>query len=104
MAITSFISPFRADRDAVRKILGSGEFIEVCVDAPLAVCEARDPKGLYKKARAAAAAGKGLEFTGIDSPYEPPAHPEIHLRTDQSTVDQCVEKMMEYLQREGRLL
>jgi adenylyl-sulfate kinase len=104
IAITSFISPFRADRQAVRKLMAPGEFIEVFVDAPLAVCEARDPKGLYKKARAAASAGKGLEFTGIDAPYEPPLSPELHLRTDQATVEVCVAAMLEYLTREGRLL
>src|SRR6058998_1387986 len=75
MAITSFISPFRADRDAVRKMMGPGEFIEVFVDAPLEVCEARDPKGLYKKARA----GEIKGFTGIDDPYEPPANAELTL-------------------------
>ena len=70
-----FISPFRADRDGVRELCCAGEFIEVFVDAPLEVCEARDVKGLYKKARAAVAGGKGLEFTGIDSPYEAPGKP-----------------------------
>ncbi len=104
MAITSFISPFRADREAVRAMMGPGEFIEVFVDAPLAVCEARDPKGLYKKARAAAGAGKGLEFTGIDSPYEPPMKPEVHVHTDQATVEQCVATILDYLRNAGRLL
>lgn len=104
MTITSFISPFRADRDAVRALLKPGEFIEVFVDAPLEVCEARDPKGLYKKARAAAAAGKGLEFTGIDSPYEPPLHPEIHLHTDRMDVNGCVAEVMDYLAGNGLLM
>jgi adenylylsulfate kinase len=104
MAITSFISPFRADRDAVRAILAPGEFIEVFVDAPLAVCESRDPKGLYKKAREALAKGKGLEFTGIDSPYEPPPKPEIHLHTDNASIEQCAASIMGYLRHEGRLL
>jgi adenylylsulfate kinase len=103
LTITSFISPFRADRAAVRKMMGPGQFIEVFVDAPLGVCEARDPKGLYKKARAAAAAGKGLEFTGIDSPYEPPLRPEVHLHTDQATVEACVTTMVGYLRHQGRL-
>lgn len=103
MAITSFISPFRRDRDAVRAMLAPGEFIEVFVDAPLSVCEARDPKGLYKKARAAAAAGKGLEFTGIDSPYEPPEKPEIHLHTDSMDVNACVAAIIGYLQQKGHL-
>jgi adenylylsulfate kinase len=104
MTITSFISPFRADRDAVRAMMGPGEFIEVFVDAPLAVCEARDPKGLYKKARVAASVGKGLEFTGIDSPYEPPVRPEVHVHTDQAAVEACVAAILEYLRNAGRLL
>jgi adenylylsulfate kinase len=104
MAITSFISPFRADRDAVRALLPPGDFIEVFVDAPLEVCEARDPKKLYQKARAAVAAGKGLEFTGIDSPYEPPAAPELHLHTDQASVEACVASMIGYLRHHGRLV
>jgi adenylylsulfate kinase len=103
MAVTSFISPFRADRDAVRALLGSGEFIEIFVDAPIEVCEARDPKGLYKKARAAAAAGKGLQFTGIDSPYEPPEKPELHLHTDKLSVEACVEEVLRYLSAHGYL-
>ena len=103
LAITSFISPFRADREAVRQLLEPGEFIEVFVDAPLTVCESRDPKGLYKKAREKFAAGQGLEFTGIDSPYESPAHPEIHLHTDTMTVEACVTHVMQYLQAHGYL-
>ena len=104
MAITSFISPFRADRDAVRSLLAPGEFIEVFVDAPLDVCEGRDPKGLYKKARAELAKGKGLEFTGIDSPYEPPASPEIHVHTDRMGVEECVAEMVRFLRERGYLL
>ncbi|HVT83411.1 MAG TPA: adenylyl-sulfate kinase [Phycisphaerae bacterium] len=103
MTITSFISPFRADREAVRKMVGPGEFIEVFVDAPLEVCEGRDPKGLYKKARAAAAQGKGLQFTGIDSPYEAPERAEIHLHTDRMGVEECVGVVMEYLRERGYL-
>ncbi len=104
MPITSFISPFRADRDQVRALLPAGEFIEVFVDAPLEVCESRDPKGLYKTARAKLAAGKGMEFTGIDSPYEPPHRPELHVRTDQLSVEACVEKIVGYLVEKGHLL
>jgi len=103
MAITSFISPFRADRDAVRALLGPGEFIEIFVDAPIEVCESRDPKGLYKKARAAVASGKGLEFTGIDSPYEQPSKPEIHLHTDRMDAEECVATVVEYLKTHGYL-
>lgn len=104
LAITSFISPFRADRETVRKLLEPGEFIEVFVDAPLEVCEGRDPKGLYKKAREKLAQGQGLQFTGIDSPYEPPLTPEIHLHTDKANVEQCVASIIGYLRHQGRLL
>jgi adenylylsulfate kinase len=104
MAITSFISPFRADRGAVRKLLPAGGFIEIFVDAPLEVCESRDPKGLYRRARAAAAEGKGLQFTGIDSPYEAPEQPEIHVRTDRLSPQQCVEEVVGYLAGRGYLL
>ena len=75
VTLTAFVSPYRADRDAVRALLAAGDFIEVHVDAPLAVCEARDPKGLYKKARA----GQLTGFTGIDDPYEPPLAAELVL-------------------------
>jgi adenylyl-sulfate kinase len=104
MAITSFISPFRADREAVRKILVAGEFIEIYIDAPLEVCEGRDPKGLYKKARGAIAEGKGLQFTGLDSPYEAPERAELHIRTDKQTIEQSVGQILVYLERQGRLL
>jgi len=104
LAITAFISPFKADRDAVRALLPAGEFIEVFIDAPLEVCEARDPKKLYQKARASLAAGKPLHFTGIDSPYEAPQNPELHLHTDQKTVEQCVGEILSYLQHTDRLL
>lgn len=79
VVLTAFISPHRAERQMVREMLGAGEFIEVFVDTPLAICEARDPKGLYKKARA----GELRNFTGIDSVYEAPEQPEIHLDGEQ---------------------
>ena len=104
MVVTSFISPFRADRDGVRELLRGGEFIEVFVDAPLEVCEGRDPKGLYKKARAAVAGGKGLEFTGIDSPYEPPVRPEVHVKTDEMNVLECVDVIMNHLREQEYLV
>ena len=104
MAITSFISPFRADRDGVRKLLAPGEFIEIFVDAPIDICESRDPKGLYKKARASLAQGKGLQFTGIDSPYEAPAKPEIHVHTDKMSVEDCAGVVLEYLREHGHIL
>lgn len=79
VVLTAFISPHRAERQMVRDLLDAGRFVEVFVDTPLAVCEARDPKGLYKKARA----GELRNFTGIDAVYEAPAQPEIHLDGEQ---------------------
>jgi adenylylsulfate kinase len=95
ICIAAFISPHRADRAKVRAIMADGIFIEVFVNAPLAVCEARDPKGLYAKARAK----KIKNFTGISSPYEPPLNPEIELRTDKLTVAGAVEKILRHLQK-----
>jgi len=93
IVLTAFISPFRADREKVRARMGHAAFIEVFVDTPLSVCEARDPKGLYKRARA----GEIPDFTGIDSAYEPPLAPEIHLRTDQDDIQTCAQQVMNYL-------
>ncbi len=94
ICITAFISPYRADRDLVRKIMPQDRFIEVFVNAPLEVCEQRDPKGLYAKARAK----EIKEFTGISAPYESPSNPEVELRTDRMTVPESVAKIMDYLQ------
>lgn len=94
ITIVAFISPFRAARDAARALFGTGDFLEIFVDAPLAVAEARDPKGLYKRARL----GQLPDFTGIDSAYEPPLRPELLLRTDQLTLNQCVERILLRLQ------
>lgn len=94
---TAFISPFRADRDLVRELMTDGEFIEVHVDADLATCESRDPKGLYKKARA----GEIPFFTGIDSPYEAPEKPELVINTANNSVEECVEQLLAYLQSRG---
>jgi adenylyl-sulfate kinase len=93
IAITSFISPYRKDRDINRELLPKGEFVEVYVQAPLNVCEERDPKGLYKKARA----GIIPEFTGISAPYEEPLHPEIVIDTDKLCVKDSANKIIEYL-------
>jgi adenylylsulfate kinase len=90
LVMTAFISPFRADRDMVRSIVGEGEFIEVFVDTPLEVCEQRDPKGLYQKARA----GQIKNFTGLDSPYEAPLTPEVTLKTAQQSIDESVEQII----------
>ncbi|HJT82029.1 MAG TPA: adenylyl-sulfate kinase [Chthoniobacterales bacterium] len=95
VAITAFISPYRMDRRRAREIAleGNAEFIEVFIDAPLEVCEARDPKNLYKKARA----GEIKEFTGIDAPYEPPEDPEIIVHTDKQSVDESLATILEQL-------
>ena len=91
VVITAFISPFRADRDAVRALFEDGEFVEVFADAPLEECEKRDPKGLYKKARA----GEIKEFTGIDSPYEAPANAEVVINTAEHDIGECVRQLIE---------
>jgi bifunctional enzyme CysN/CysC len=87
IVIVSFISPFRAQRDHARSLFDPGEFLEIFVDTPLLECERRDPKGLYAKARR----GELKNFTGIDSPYEPPISPEVHLQTTLQTPDECVD-------------
>ena len=99
IVLTAFISPFRSNREMVREMLTDGEFIEVYVDAPLDVCESRDPKGLYKKARE----GKIKEFTGIDSPYEAPESPEIHIKNDGVSVNDAAQQVIEYLDLHGYL-
>jgi adenylylsulfate kinase len=96
VALTAFISPYRADRDQVRALMPD-DFVEVLVDCPLEVCEQRDVKGLYEKARA----GKIPEFTGISAPYEPPLNPEITLRTASSTVEESVAQIVKYLTQRG---
>lgn len=103
IVIASFISPYRRDRDAVRAGLQPGEFIEVYVNASVEVAEQRDPKGLYQKARAAVAAGKGLGFTGVDDPYEIPRNAEIVIQTEQGSPQQGAEQILSYLERGGYL-
>ncbi len=93
IVLTAFISPFRAERDMVRADDGPGEFIEIFVDTPLAVAEARDVKGLYKKARA----GQLKNFTGIDSPYESPNAPQIHIDTTKMTPEQAADEIVKQL-------
>jgi bifunctional enzyme CysN/CysC len=93
ICVTAFISPYRSDRELVREMLLDGQFIEVYVNAPLSVCEERDPKGLYVKARA----NEIREFTGVSAPYEAPPHAEIELHTDQLTVAESVGRILEYL-------
>jgi adenylyl-sulfate kinase len=96
LVLTAFISPFRAERDMVRELVGDGEFIEVFLDTPLDVCESRDPKGLYKKARA----GEIKHFTGIDSDYQIPHSPEITLDTSKNTLDRSVQELIAYLKQQ----
>ena len=96
---TAFISPFREDRDIVRNMLEAEEFIEIYLSCPIQVCENRDPKGLYKKARI----GEISDFTGISSPYEPPYHPEITIETNHLTIRKSVDIIMGYL-KEKKIL
>lgn len=97
ITIASFISPFKSDRRLVRKLFDEDEFIEVFVSAPLELCEQRDPKGLYKKARA----GEISHFTGIDSPYETPEHEHVILNTAELTAEQCADQLVEYMMGNG---
>ena len=90
IVVTAFISPFQAERNMVRQMMRPGEFFEVFIDTPLAAAEARDVKGLYKKARA----GQLKNFTGIDSPYEPPEAPELHIDTTKMTPDQAADAIV----------
>jgi len=99
IAITAFISPYRVDRDRVRQLLGEGDFVEIFVDTPLEVCEARDPKGLYKKARA----GEVKGFTGIDDPYEPPQKPELVLNAAAKSPEILADEVLDYLQAVGKI-
>ena len=93
LTVVAFISPFRKGRDKVRSEVQQGRFVEVFVDCPLEVCEVRDIKGLYAKARS----GELKDFTGISSPYENPLSPEIHLRTDETGIDECVNNIIDHL-------
>ena len=97
MAITSFISPYRKDRERARNLNDKGDFIEIHVTAPLSICEKRDPKGLYKKARQ----GVIPEFTGISAPYEEPENPEITIETDKLNVEESVDKIIDYFRKKG---
>ena len=99
IVLTAFISPFVKDREQVRNLLNVGEFLEVFIDTPLEVCESRDPKGLYQKART----GEIPNFTGISSPYEAPANPEIWLKTNDLSVEEAASKVLAYLKENGYL-
>jgi len=97
ITITAFISPYRQDRDNARKLQGEGEFIEVYVKCPLEICEKRDTKGLYKKARL----GEVKEFTGISAPYEEPLNPELTIDTSKMTVEESTREIIKYLEKNG---
>lgn len=99
VVLAAFISPYRADRQLARSRVDEGDFVEVHVQASLAACEQRDPKGLYKKARA----GQIANFTGVSAPYEPPEKPELAVNTEQHTPAKCVEQILRYLQDNGRI-
>jgi adenylylsulfate kinase len=99
VTLTAFISPYRADRDQVRALMGPGDFVEVHVDCPVEVCEQRDVKGLYKKARA----GEIKEFTGISAPYEEPLTPELTIRTAGQSVEVSARQILQYLESNGTI-
>ena len=97
ITLTAFISPYRADRDRVRALLPEGRFIEVFVDCPIDICESRDPKGLYQKARN----GEIKDFTGVNAPYEAPLNPEVTVDTAEQDIEECAKKIFEALQERG---
>jgi adenylylsulfate kinase len=99
IAMAAFISPYREDRSNVRRLLGNGQFIEVFVKCPVSECERRDPKGIYKRARA----GEIKEFTGVSAPYEEPENPEIILKTDEMSLEKCIKTILNYL-RENKYI
>ena len=99
IVLTAFISPFQKERDVVRALVKKDEFIEVFIDTPLAICESRDPKGLYEKARK----GEIPNFTGISSPYEAPEKPEIHVKTEKLSIDESAAQIVTYLEKKGYL-
>ena len=97
ITMTAFISPYRTDRDNARDLLDEGRFVEVFVDCPLEVCEARDTKGLYQKARV----GEIKEFTGISAPYEAPSQPELTVNTDNQSLEECTARVVALLESKG---
>jgi adenylylsulfate kinase len=105
VTLTSFISPYRKDRDQVRAIHEAAKlpFIEIHVNTPITTCESRDPKGLYKKARVAVESGKGIGFTGVDDPYEPPSKPELTIDATSVSPQEAVVQLLQYLEKRGIL-
>lgn len=99
VVLATFISPYISDREAVRKKVKQGEFLEIYVKCPLEACEKRDPKGLYKKARI----GEITQFTGISAPYDEPVNPEIIIETSQYSIEECARRIMNFLKDNGHL-
>ena len=99
ITLTSFVSPYREDRDGVRALMGDGEFLEVFIDTPVELCEQRDPKGFYKKARA----GEIPNFTGISDPYEAPTHPELVIQTADCTPQDAADQIIQLLESRGKI-
>jgi adenylylsulfate kinase len=99
VTLAAFVSPYRRDRDAIREGLAEGDFVEVLVDAPLEICESRDPKGLYKKARA----GELKGLTGVDAPYEPPERPELVLQAAGKSPEVLAEEVVAFLRQRGTI-
>jgi adenylylsulfate kinase len=97
IVLTAFISPYRADRDRVRGMVAQGDFIEIYCDTPIDICESRDVKGIYKKARA----GQIPQFTGISSPYEAPQTPELTVKTGTASLEACVQQVIGEITKRG---
>lgn len=97
LVLSAFISPFKQDRQIIREMVDTGEFIEIFIDTPIEICEQRDPKGLYQKARA----GEIPDFTGISSPYEAPLHPDIHILTHNQSIEESVNQIISFLDTKG---
>ena len=99
VTLSAFVSPYKADRDNVRALMDDDEFFEVYVNTPVELCEERDPKGLYKRARA----GEIANFTGVSDPYEPPTAPELEIHTDQCTVEEAAKQVLGLLEARGKI-
>jgi adenylylsulfate kinase len=97
ITLAAFISPTRKDRAMVKEIISEENFFEIFIDTPLEVCEKRDPKGLYKKARA----GQIKDFTGVDAPYEPPLNPDLHIQTADNSLESCVKKVITFVEQKS---
>ena len=99
LTLASFVSPYSADRDAVRELMGEGDFVEIFIDTPVEICEERDPKGLYKKART----GEISNFSGISDPYEVPEKPEMIIKTADWTAEEAAVLIIEMLEKSGKI-